>query len=565
MKRLRWQLLLVFLALIAIGALLLGQQPTVLQPDVPVAQPTSGGVYSEALIGEFGRLNPLLANQNPADRDINRLLFSGLIRYDDRGIPRPDLAESWGISKDGTVYNFSIRPEAIWHDGMPVTSADVIFTIDQMRDQNIPIPEDIQEMWNEIEVHALDEQTLQFVLPEPYAPFLDYLTFGVIPQHLLNGLSPEAMIDAEFNLSPVGSGPFKFEELLSEEGQITGVVLNRFDEYYQDPPFIEQMVFYYFPDATQALEAYRAGEILGISNVDWEALGDVLEEPELNVYSGRLPQQSLVFLNLNDPELPFFQDNSIRKALLMAINRQWLVDQVFNGQAFISDGPILPGSWAYFDGIERVMYDPEIALALIKEAGYTVPAGGSEIRVKDDIRFEFELIHPDTDIHTSMATAIKGNWERLGIRINLRSMPYDELLNDHLETRNYDAALVDINLSQTPDPDPYPFWDQAQITGGQNYSQWDDRQASEYIERARINFDLAEREKDYGNFQVRFVNELPALPILYPVYSFAVDEQVQGVRMGPLFDTSERFATLNSWYLVAKRTLPTETVPVENP
>lgn len=565
MKRLRWQLLLVFLALIAIGALLLGQQPTVLQPDVPVAQPTSGGVYSEALIGEFGRLNPLLANQNPADRDINRLLFSGLIRYDDRGIPRPDLAESWGISKDGTVYNFSIRPEAIWHDGMPVTSADVIFTIDQMRDQNIPIPEDIQEMWNEIEVHALDEQTLQFVLPEPYAPFLDYLTFGVVPQHLLNGLSPEAMIDAEFNLSPVGSGPFKFEELLSEEGQITGVVLNRFDEYYQDPPFIEQMVFYYFPDATQALEAYRAGEILGISNVDWEALGDVLEEPELNVYSGRLPQQSLVFLNLNDPELPFFQDNSIRKALLMAINRQWLVDQVFNGQAFISDGPILPGSWAYFDGIERVMYDPEIALALIKEAGYKVPAGGSEIRVKDDIRFEFELIHPDTDIHTSMATAIKGNWERLGIRINLRSMPYDELLNDHLETRNYDAALVDINLSQTPDPDPYPFWDQAQITGGQNYSQWDDRQASEYIERARINFDLAEREKDYGNFQVRFVNELPALPILYPVYSFAVDEQVQGVRMGPLFDTSERFATLNSWYLVAKRTLPTETVPVENP
>ena len=565
MKRLRWQILLVFLALIAIGVLLLGQQPTVLLPDAPVVQPSSGGVYSEALIGEFGRLNPLLDNQNPADRDINHLLFSGLIRFDDRGIPRADLAESWGISKDGTVYNFSIRPQAIWHDGKSITSEDVIFTVDLMRNQEIPIPEDIQEMWNEIEVNSLDEKTLQFILPEPYAPFLDYLTFGLVPKHLLDGMSPEEIIDADFNLSPVGSGPFKFEELLSEEGQITGVVLNKFDRYYQEPPFIEQMVFYYFPSTALALEAYRAGELLGISEVAWEALGDVLAEPELNVYTGRLPQQSLIFLNLNDPELPFFQDDSIRKALLMALNRQWLVDHIFNGQAFISDGPILPGSWAYFDGIERVAYNPENALAIIKDAGYTIPAGGSDIRVKDDIRFEFELIHPDTDIHTSMAMAIKEDWEELGIRINLRSMSYDELLKDHLETRNYDAALVDIDLSQTPDPDPYPFWDQAQIAGGQNYSQWDDRQASEYIERARINFDLADREKDYGNFQVRFVNEMPALPILYPVYSYAVNEQVQGVRMGPLFDTSERFATLNSWYLVAKRTLPTETATVESP
>ncbi len=247
MKRLRWQLLLVFLALIAIGVLLLGQQPTVLQLDAPVAQPTSGGVYSEALIGEFGRLNPLLDNQNPADRDINHLIFSGLIRFDDRGIPRADLAESWGISKDGTVYNVSIRPQAIWHDGKPVTSEDVIFTVDLMRNQALPIPEDIQEMWNEIEVKALDEKTLQFILPEPYAPFLDYLTFGVVPKHLLNGMSPAEIIDADFNLSPVGSGPFMIEELLSEEGHITGVVLNRFDQYYQEPPFIEQIVFYYFP------------------------------------------------------------------------------------------------------------------------------------------------------------------------------------------------------------------------------------------------------------------------------------------------------------------------------
>ncbi len=110
--------------------------------------------------------------------------------------------------------------------------------------------------------------------------------------------------------------------------------------------------------------------------------------------------------------------------------------------------------------------------------------------------------------------------------------------------------MVDLNLSRSPDPDPYPFWDQAQATGGQNYTQWDNQVASEYLESARVTVNMLERAKYYRNFQIIFSQELPALPLYYPVYTYGVDSVIQGIRVGPLFDTSDRFANITEWYLV---------------
>ncbi len=156
---------------------------------------------------------------------------------------------------------------------------------------------------------------------------------------------------------------------------------------------------------------------------------------------------------------------------------------------------------------------------------------------------------------------IQANWARLGVKVNLQAVPYDTLLNDYLVPRNYEAALVDLNLARSPDPDPYPFWHQSEATGGQNYSQWDSRSASEYIEQARINPDFTIRTRLYRNFQVVFAKELPALPLYYPTYSYGVSQQVLGVQMPPLFDTSDRFLTVKDWYLVTRRALEPTAAP----
>ena len=565
MKRLRWQILIVVLALAAIGVLLLvQQQPNVAQQPAPI-QPATGGVYTEAIIGSFSRLNPILDFYNPSDRDASRLVFSGLVRFDDRGLPQGDLAESWGISQDGTAYNFSIRPNAFWHDGEPVTSDDVAFTAEYFRSDDLPIPDDLRALWKDVEVKILDEKTLQFHLPEPFAPFLDYLSFGILPKHLLEDVSAAQLVDTEFNLNPIGSGPYRFDHLISEQGQIKGVVFSAFEDYYNNRPFIDQIVFQYYPDSQTALTAYQQGEVQGISKVTGDILPQVLNTPDLNLYTGRMPELTLVYLNLDNPELPFFQDATLRRALLMGINRQRLVDQVLGGQAIIADGPIFPGSWAYFDGIEHIGYDAGAALETIKKAGYTIPAEGGSVREKDGKKFSFVMVYPDDELHAALFEIIQENWAELGVKVEPKPVAYDELVDSYLEPRSYQAALVDLNLSRSPDPDPYPFWDQAQATGGQNYGKWNDRRASEFIEQARVTADIGERAKAYRNFQVRFTSEMPALPLFYPVYSYAVDGQVQGVRMGPLFDPSDRFANVQTWFLLARRSVGATETPSATP
>jgi peptide/nickel transport system substrate-binding protein len=514
-------------------------------------------VYSEGLVGSLGRLNPLLDWNNPADRDVNRLLFSSLIRFDERGLPQTDLAESWGVNEEGTIYNFTLRSNAVWHDGTPVTSDDVIFTIEMIKGNGSLFPQDIKELWTRVEVTRLNDLNLKFTIPEPFAPFLDYLTFGVLPKHVLEGVPPEGMATTEFNIDPIGSGPYKFDHLILNQGQITGVVLTSFENYYDKPPFIPQVVFRYFPSSAAALDAYEQGEVLGVSRITKDVLQEALEQPNLSIYTSRMPQVSMVLLNLNNPETPFLGEPNVRRALLLGLNRQRMISSLLGGQAIVADGPIFPGSWAYFDGIEHLEYDPEQAVSLLKGDGYVIPAEGGAVRTKEGRALVFTMLHPDDELHTQLAQAMQESWAQIGVQANLQPVPYDRMVFDHLGPRKYQAALVDLNLARTPDPDPYPFWHQAEATGGQNYTQWDNRTASEYLEQARVNTKINVRTRLYSNFQVMFAKELPALPLYYPVYSFGVDEQVLGVQVAPLYDISDRFSLVTDWYLVTRRTLET--------
>ncbi|MBK8616592.1 MAG: peptide ABC transporter substrate-binding protein [Anaerolineales bacterium] len=559
MKRLRWQILVVAVTIVIVALLLLSQQPVSI---VTSPEAASGGIYTEALIGSMGRLNPMLDWNNSADRDVNRLIFSGLIRFDSHGLPQPDLAESWGTSSDGTLYNFSIRPGAVWHDGEPVTADDVIFTIELIKSSGSLFPQDIKDLWSQIEIKRFNDKTLQFKLPEPFSPFLDYVTFGILPKHLLETVPADQLANAEFNLQPIGTGPYKFDRILTSGGQISGVVLNVNKDYYLPAPFIEQVVFRFYPNSAAAFDAYQQGEVLGVSQLTNDVLQQALIEPAFSVYTSRLPQMGLVFLNLNNPGVPFLQSEKVRRALLLGVNRKNIVSHIMQGQAIIADGPILPGSWAYYDEIEKFDYDPDAAAVLLKEDGYAIPAGGGDVRAKDGQFLSFTLIHPDDTLHTQIAQAIQSDWALIGVQIELQAVSYDSLINDFLTTRNYQAVLADLNTARTPDPDPYLFWHQSEATGGQNYSQWDNRTASEFLETARTATNFEDRARLYRNFQVLFAKDMPSLPLYYPVYSYGVDVQVQGVQVAPmLYDVSDRFALIAEWFLVTRRTLEQTPVP----
>ena len=260
----------------------------------------------------------------------------------------------------------------------------------------------------------------------------------------------------------------------------------------------------------------------------------------------------MILLNLNNSEVPFFQNKEIRKAMLMGLDRRGLINTALKGQGVIADVPVLPNSWAFYSANPRVDQDNQQARNILRDAGYVLEGEGSEIRRKDGEEFSFRLLHPNDVYHTQIARAVQADWQKIGINADLVPVPYDSLILDYLQPLTYEAALIDLNYSRSPDPDPYPFWDQTQQSGGQNYSQWENRIASQYLQEARVTQDVEERAKLYRNFQAIFTDELPALPLFYPVYNFSVSSTIQGIRLGPMFDSNDRFWNINEWFLITQ-------------
>lgn len=558
MKKYRWQLLLILITGLVVGVLLLLQQDSFSQPVSITPNPISGGIYTEALIGEFLRLNPFLHIYNQPDRDVDSLLFSSLVKFDAAGLPQPDLAETWGISKDGTVYTFSLRPNLKWHDGTTFTTNDVAFTVSLLKSGNALIPQDLRNFWQEIQVNVLSDTSIQFALPEAFSPFLDYLAVEILPEHLLGNLSLDEMIDHPFNLAPIGSGPYKFDRLLVEDGKITGVVLKAFDEYYEGRPYLDEIVFQYYDSIGDAWVAYQDGEVEGLGNVSSDILMSVLGEPDVNLFSARKPNLNIVFLNLENKAVNFFQEASFRRALMMAVDRQRIINNLFSGQAIIAHGPIMPGNWAYYDEIEKIAFDNEGARQILASLNMVVDEEQEGLITETGQAVSFDLLIPEIEVYKEIALMLQKDWSAIGVQVEIVEKSYEGVISD-LQSRNYEAALVDIALSGTPDPDPYPFWGQAQAQAGQNYAQWNNRSASEFLEQARINSNYTDRTRLYRNFQIIFQQEMPSLPLFYPVYNYAIKSKINNVSIGPLYDYSDRFNSVNTWYILAESQEPSST------
>ncbi|MBQ4511839.1 MAG: peptide ABC transporter substrate-binding protein [Anaerolineaceae bacterium] len=560
MKKIRWQLITIFLTGLVVGILLLTDSST--GPiQVFESHPTSGGIYREGLVGQIQRLNPLLSWYNDVDDDVCRLIFSSLVKSDTRGNPQGDLAIDWGISVDGMTYNFAINPDAKWHDGQPVTADDVIFTYELLRTGSGYVPEDVINFWNSVKINPVDSKTIQFVLDEAFAPFLDYLNVGILPRHIYGGMSFSEMVESKINIQPIGSGPFRLKELVQDNGVILGVTIENNTAYYGRKAYLDEIQFTYYSDSGLAYQAYQQGLIDGISYVSDDILSNVLKDEEMNLYTARRPILSMVFFNLDNRNVEFLQSTGVRQALMTGLNRERIVSRILGGQGIIANSPILYGNWAYTSEVAVPEFNQEKAIELLVKEGYVLASEQERVRTKEITSVDgnserkalsFTLVYPDDDLHRRVAEQIQQDWGRINVLLNLEAISYDDLINHVLPDREYEAALVDLNLSKYPDPDPYPFWDQTQISSGQNYTQWNNKTVSQYLETARVETDRAERARLYKNFQILFMEQLPALPLYNSVYNYPVSQKVSGVSIGPIYRPSDRFLNITDWFMVSR-------------
>lgn len=524
--------------------------------------PAEGGIYSEGLAGSPQYLNPLLSAYNEVDRDLVALIFNGLVRLDASGQPAPDLASHWEISPDGRTYTVTLRSDVQWQDGVPFSADDVLFTVGLLQDPGYTGPADVATLWRQVKVEAINPETVRFVIPEPFAPFLDYLTVGILPQHILKGVSAAELPGHPFNLKPIGTGPFVVDTVTSGGGYISSITLSASPTFTGHRPYLSKVEFRFYPDHASVLAAYQAGEIQGIGQVLPSDLPRVRAEPHLNLFSALSSEMTMIILRLDDPGVAFFQDRRVRQALLYGLDRQALIDRVLDGQGAIANSPILPWSWAYDPGVPTYPYDPKRAEALLDEAGWVLStgapaggrsepvAGGDATRKHEGSDMTFKLAVSDEPLHKALAEEIVRQWRALGIAAQVEVIEPGQI-QAVLAERHFQAILVDLEVPG--DPDPYPFWHESQIKDGQNYAGFKSLAISQVLEEARRATDRAQRLELYKRFQSLFAEQVPGLLLYYPVYTYAVDDKVGGVQIRPLNVPSDRFRTIADWYVVRRR------------
>lgn len=505
-----------------------------------------GGTYVEGVVGQPASLNPLFL-ENQTDHDIAALVFSGLTRLSVDGRIEPDLARTWEISDDQMTYTFHLRDDVFWHDGNPFSAVDVLYTIRVLQDFTYDGDLALAEVWRTARVEMVDPLTIRVTLPQPYAPFLSFTAFGILPEHLLGGFSVAELPHLPFSRHPIGTGGWRVVEVGSES-----ITLAAHPEYYGPTPMLDRVVLRFYPDAFAILEGYRRGEVLGLGQVSPQAVSRVAEEPTLTLWSAPRTGFSGIVLNLNRP---LFTDLRVRQALLYGLDRQTLIAETLNGQGLIAHSFIVPTNWAYNPGVLQYPFSRRQARELLDNAGW-VDQDGDGVREKDGTPLAFTLVVVDEDrLQVRLAEEIAQQWARIGASVEVNAVSLQVLERDILAPRDFDAAMITI-LDLPSDPDPYPLFHSSQAQGeGRNFSGFASARADRLMVEGRNNLDPQTRREIYFDLQEIFAEQLPMLPLYHPVYNYAIDNRVRDVQIGPLNEPGDRFRTLSEWFIRTRRVM----------
>ncbi len=354
--------------------------------------PAVGGKFVEGVVGSPRFINPIYAPSSDVDRDLVEIIFSGLMKYDKEGKIVPDLAKEIKVEEEGKVYEIYLKENVLWHDRETLTADDVIFTIKTIQNPDYKSP--IRGNYLGVEMEKINDFALRFKLKSAYSGFLERLTLKILPKHIWQDISPQNFLLTNYNLRPVGSGPYQFKNLKQDgSGFIVSLKLARFDKYHSDSnsqkPYLSEISFQFFKTEEELVRAFKKGEIGGfpISQQEYQSQ---LKLSELQKFSISLPRYFALFFN---PEKNrFLTDEKIRKALNYATNKAEIVEIGLSGQGKVVGSPILPEIYNYLPSSKIYEFNPGKAEELLSQAGLEKKEKGwVEIRKEKIIEFKSEL------------------------------------------------------------------------------------------------------------------------------------------------------------------------------
>jgi peptide/nickel transport system substrate-binding protein len=516
--------------------------------------PSLGGIHTEALVGIPRFINPALAQISDTDRDISRLVYSGLMKYNKDGMLIEDLAQEYSI-ENNTDYIFTLKENILWHDGEPLTADDIIFTIKLIQDPKYASP--IRLNWQGVTIEKLDDRRVVFKLTTPYSPFLENTTVGILPKHIWENVAPASFPLAEANLQPIGSGPYKFEKFQKDSSgniQFYNLLIN--DRYYNQLPFVERIVFRFFESENEAIESFKNSEATGMGFLSGFNSDQLENHVNADIYSFFLPRYFAVFLNQDNA--PALAEKKVREALVLATDRDEIIDIATGGRGIPAYGPIVR---------ELLGYNPKLEEShkfSIEEANKALDSDNWIDETGDGFREKKLAGNPDfTPLEVHLTTVqwpeleivtriLKEQWGKIGVKVILDTFTLGELQQEYILPREYDALLFGQVVGI--DPDPFSFWHSSQKRDpGLNLSLYENETVDKLLEEARQTLDSQARSDKYLLFQEEISKDIPAIFLYTPSYLYPLHAKVQGVGEGKIADPSWRFADIDQWYMETKR------------
>ncbi len=507
--------------------------------------PVAGGSYVEGVVGNPQYVNPVFASGNDADDDLIRLVFAGLFRSNEGHYIVPDLAESFSVNPEGTVYTVVLKDGLLWSDGQPLTIDDVLFTFALIQDGKFKSP--LNAAFRGVTIERVDARTVTFALKSPLAPFLSSLTVGIIPEHKWRDIQPSNARLNKLNLEPVGAGPYKVGRLrFDASGNIRLYELIPNPHYYGDAAKIGTLTLNFFPDTASALDALRGKKVEGLGFVPPEDRSAV-QDLGVHIIDLRLPQYVAIFFNQKRAGL---KSPEIREALTLALNRPEITREATNGTATVIDGPLPPG-FAGATPAELIRpYDAKRAEELLDQAGWK--KGDDGVRRKGSDELAVTLTTSDRTDYAHAADLIRTAWQAIGVKTEVNVVSAGKITREVIRPRNYDAILFSQILGG--DPDLFPFWHSSQETDtGLNLAIFFKKETDKLLEDARKMQDAVERTKKYAEFQKQLNEALPAVFLWQPSYLQALPKKVKGFRQESLLEPADRFSDITHLYIKTKR------------
>lgn len=491
--------------------------------------PQSGGQFTEGVVGDISGLNPIFSG-NRATRTAEALLFRSLFTYNGQGEIVPDLAQEYTLNDTGTVYTVSMDPDARWHDGEPVTAQDVVFTFRAI--QNPDTGSSLQVAWQDVQMEALDDNTVRFTLPNPYVPFLTQLTTGIVPRHHLEEVDEDRLRVANFNQAPVGSGPFMFDKI----GDGRKVHMEANPEYPKGEPRLDRFTVTAFADRGRMVHAYNRGELSSMiagSELDTDS---VRRREQTDIRRIDIPGQVFTFFNTQR-----LSDARLRRGLVRGIDQNQIVKHL-PGTPKTADSPLLPEHPGYMPA--QLSSNAGKANQLLNRSGWKRTAEGVRQRNGEDL--SIEIVTRDTPQYVTAAETLARQWRDLGVSAEVRAVGNSKLQQDIIRPRDYDVLLFGVSVGV--DPDVYAYWHSSQTEDtGRNLSVYSSSLVDDSLEDGRTRSDTRLRAAKYKTFQEEWRSDAPAAA-LYRLHNYYVErEEARGIKVDDIARSIDRFYNVEEW------------------